>query len=90
VALAKLYYEQHKWAECYGAATRALSITNKELFYTTEPASWGYLPHDFAAISAFHLGLKAAALAHGQNAFDLEPNDPRLVENMRWYQGEVA
>jgi tetratricopeptide (TPR) repeat protein len=90
VALAKLYYEQHKWAECYGAATRALSITNKELFYTTEPASWGYLPHDFAAIAAFHLGLKQEAMVHGQDALNLEPNDPRLVENMRWYQGEVA
>ena len=90
VALAKLYYEQHKWAECYGAATRALSITNKELFYTTEPASWGYLPHDFAAIAAFHLGLKQEAMVHGQDALNLEPNDPRLAENMRWYQGEVA
>lgn len=90
VALARLYYDQHRWAECYGAATRALSITNKELFYTTEAASWGYLPHDFAAISAFHLGLKDAALAHGTTACELEPNDPRLAENMRWYQGEVA
>jgi Flp pilus assembly protein TadD len=61
---------------------------HKELSYTTEPASWGYLPHDFAAIAAFHLGLKDEALVHGQKALDLEPNDPRLVENMRWYRGE--
>lgn len=89
MALVKLYYAQRKWPECFGAATRALSLTHKELFYTTDPEAWGYLPHDFAAIAAFHLGLKEVALFHGQQALEVAPEDPRLQENLKWYKGEM-
>jgi tetratricopeptide (TPR) repeat protein len=90
VALAKLYYEQHKWAESYGAATRALSIKNKELVYTTEPASWGPLPHDYAAIAAYRLGMTEAAIEQGRLAYELDPEDKRLQDNLLWYTGEKA
>lgn len=90
VALAKLYYEQHKWAESYGAAMRALSIKNKELVYTTEPASWGPLPHDYAAIAAYRLGMTEAAIEQGRLACELDPEDKRLQENLLWYTGEKA
>lgn len=88
VALTKLYYEQHKWAESYGAAMRALSIKNKELVYTTDPSSWGALPHDHAAIAAYRLGLKEAAIEQGRLACELDPDDKRLQENLLWYTGE--
>jgi hypothetical protein len=88
VALAKLYYEQHKWAESYGAAMRALSIKNKELVYTTEAASWGSLPHDHAAIAAYRLGLTEVAIEQGRLACELDPDDKRLQENLLWYTGE--
>jgi len=88
VSLARLYYEQHKWPESYGAAMRALSITHKELVYTTEPMSWGYLPHDFAAIAAWNIGLKEMAIEQGRLALELEPEDDRLKENLSWYLGK--
>jgi glycosyltransferase involved in cell wall biosynthesis len=88
VALTKLYYEQNKWAESYGAAMRALSIKNKELVYTTDPSSWGALPHDHAAIAAYRLGLKEAAIEQGRLACELDPDDKRLQENLLWYTGE--
>jgi glycosyltransferase involved in cell wall biosynthesis len=88
VALAKLYYEQHKWAESYGAAVRSLSIKNKELVYTTESASWGPLPHDYAAIAAYRLGMTEAAIEQGRLACELDPNDKRLQDNLLWYTGE--
>lgn len=87
VALAKLYYDQQKWPESFGAAMRALSITHKELVYTTEPASWGALPHDYAAIAAYRLGLKDVAIEQGRLALELEPKDGRLKENLDWYMG---
>jgi hypothetical protein len=90
MALTKLYYDQGRWAECYGTACRALSITHKQLVYTTDPAAWGWLPHDFAAIAAWRLGLKDVALAQGQIACELSPEDPRLTENLKWYKGEIA
>jgi glycosyltransferase involved in cell wall biosynthesis len=88
VALTKLYYEQNKWAESYGTAMRALSIKNKELVYTTDPSSWGALPHDHAAIAAYRLGLKEAAIEQGRLACELDPDDKRLQENLLWYTGE--
>jgi glycosyltransferase involved in cell wall biosynthesis len=88
VALAKLYYEQHKWAESYGAAMRALSIKNKELVYTTEAASWGPFPHDYAAIAAYRLGMTEVAIEQGRLACELDPDDKRLQENLLWYTGE--
>lgn len=90
VALAKLYYDQHKWAESFGAAMRALSIKNKEIVYTTEAASWGPIPHDHAAIAAWNLGLKEIAIEQGKIACDLDPNDKRLQDNLLWYMGEKA
>ena len=88
MALARLYHNQHKWPECFGAAMRALSITQREYVYTSEPASWGFEPHDLAALSAWHLGLRDTALHQGQIACELEPNDARLKENLEWYKGE--
>lgn len=88
VALAQLYYGLNQWPECYAAAMRALSINKRELVYTADPASWGYLPHDLAAIAAWRLGLKDMALRQGQIAVEMEPNDERLQDNLLWYKGE--
>lgn len=89
-AMAQTYYNAHRWLDCYAAAMRALSINNRELVYTSDPAAWGYQPHDFAAIAAYRLGLKDVALEQGQKALDLAPNDERLQDNLLWYKGEKA
>ena len=89
VALARLYHSQHRWAECYGAINRALSLTVRDWVYTSEPASWGCEPHDIAALAAWNLGLKDVAVAQGQLACDLAPEDTRLATNLLWYKGEM-
>lgn len=85
--LAMLYYRQKRWAECYAASMRALSIKDRALVYTCDPAVWGHWPHDLAAISAHQLGLKDAAIEHGRLAVEHSPNDVRLAENLKWYMG---
>jgi tetratricopeptide (TPR) repeat protein len=85
--LAMLYYQQSRWTECYSTAIRALSITERALIYTAEPAAWGSWPHDLAAISAYRLGLKDAAIEHGRLAVEHSPDDVRLAENLKWYMG---
>ena len=67
---------------------RALSIKNRELVYTVDPIVWGPRPHDLAALAAWNLGLKDAALEHGKLAVELDPNDGRLKDNLSWYLGE--
>jgi Flp pilus assembly protein TadD len=54
--------------------------------YLTESAAYGALPHDLAAISAFHLGYFQEARKHGMDALRLDPYDQRLVGNMAWYE----
>jgi len=88
VALSMLYYTQAKWPECYATAMRALSIKNKDLVYTADPAVWGSQPHDLAALAAWHMGLRWVAVEQGSLAVELDPGDTRLQENLLWYKGE--
>lgn len=82
--IAKLAYQRHQWAECYGAAKSALAIENREWVYTVDPEVWGALPHDYASIAAWHLGMKEEAIKHAQAASDLNPHDERIKANLRF------
>lgn len=80
--VAKLAYKRHQWPECYGAAMSALAIEHREWVYTVDPAVWGSLPHDYASIAAWHLGLKDEALKQAQIAVEKSPDDERLKKNL--------
>lgn len=86
VDLARHYYTHHNWAACYGAALRALQITEKPLEYLCEADAWGYLPHDLAAIAAWHLRITDQAAQHGRDALAIAPHDPRLKSNLEHYR----
>ena len=86
VDLAQHYYSRQDWSGCFMAAKRALAITERDLGYFTEPAAWGYLPHDLAALAAYNLGLYEEALRHGRAAFELAPDEQRLETNLEWYE----
>jgi tetratricopeptide (TPR) repeat protein len=88
VDLAKHYYETSQWADCFRAATKALEIKEKPLEYLCEAEAWGSAPYDYAAISAYRLGMKDQAVMYGTTACELSPSDQRLKTNLEWYQGE--
>lgn len=83
VEIAKLAYDRHLWAECYGAALSALAIKDRELVYTVDPEVWGARPHDYASIAAWHLGMKEAAIEQCKLALHHAPDDSRLIQNLR-------
>jgi glycosyltransferase involved in cell wall biosynthesis len=85
VELAESAYSKQDWQECYAACKSALAIQNKELVYTMDPSVWGSKPHDFLAISAYHLGYKAEAAEHGKLAVELDPDNTRLINNLKYY-----
>ena len=85
VEIAKLTYQRQQWAECYGAAMSALAIQNREWVYTVDPEVWGALPHDYAAIAAWHLGLKGSALEQGRLALEKDPTNARLKANLEYF-----
>lgn len=87
VALADACYRQSLWEECFGAALCALRLTERPLTYTSRDESWGYKPHDLAAIAAYRMGMMEEARKHGQRALDIEPHNDRLIKNMEYYNG---
>ena len=80
--ITKLTYQRHQWAECYGAAMSALAIEQREWVYTVDPAVWGAMPHDYASIAAYHLGMFPESLKHVKLAIELDPADERFKSNL--------
>jgi hypothetical protein len=42
-----------------------------------------------AAMAAYHLGYKDKAIEYGLKAYNLNPSDERLKNNLTWYEGMV-
>lgn len=88
--LATLMYRQHRWEECFAYAMRALRITDMAKVYTCDPAVWGSQPHDFAAISAYHLGIFETAKTQALLAIEKSPEDERLKSNLKFIEEALA
>lgn len=88
VELASLYYEVSNWEKCFFFANKALEITEKPLDYLCEEFAWGALPHDLAAISAYHLGKTELAITHTIDALELDPDNQRLASNLAFYKAQ--
>ncbi len=83
VTLAAALYRFGEWRECYDAAERALALSDKPIANTDNRRSGRIDPHDLAAIAAWHNGQHAAALRHAEIALESDPNNARLVHNIR-------
>ena len=88
--LAECCYRMGRWQECLGAGLTCLSITFRQKLYTTEPKVWGAQPHDYVSIAAYNLGLWELAKQHAQLAVELDPNDLRLRQNLRYCEDKAA
>jgi tetratricopeptide (TPR) repeat protein len=86
VELSLSYHTKEMWQESLNVALMALNITQKEDVYTMDPSVWGAKPHDLVAVAAYHLGNKELAIKHGQIAVDLEPDNERLITNLKFYK----
>lgn len=85
-SLSQHYYNIEDWRNCYKYAMDALKITKHPMDYTCTPESWGYLPHDLASISAWHLGMYRESLEQAKLALSRSPEDKRLQNNMKLVQ----
>jgi len=84
--LARAAYAAQDWLTCYWAAKKCLNIVERTMTYMGSSDCWGHEPHDFAAISAYHMGLSSEAYQQGLKAVELNPDDQRLVGNLAYYQ----
>ena len=67
------------------ASKKALEIKDKTLVYTCDPSCWTEKPYDYAAVSAYRMGLFEEAKSLGQMALSFNPNDDRLKKNLEFY-----
>ncbi len=88
LSLARFYYNQSNWPECYAAVKRLFRIEERNYEYVALPNCWTHEPHDLAALAAWHMGLTQEAIYHGHKAVALAPDDVRLADNLKWYLGE--
>jgi tetratricopeptide (TPR) repeat protein len=86
VDMAQYWHDNGEWALCLTAIDKALSITNRELVYTCDPAVWGALPYDLRSIALWNLGRKPDALVYLKMALEHNPTDERLLKNLRLMQ----
>jgi glycosyltransferase involved in cell wall biosynthesis len=82
--LAAYYYRQSLWHDCLEAIEKCVSIVDRELSYTAEPAVWGALPYDYGSIAAWHLGKHEDARVYLKKALEYDPNNYRLLNNQNW------
>ncbi len=82
---AEFAYRRAEWTEVLHCCAKALTITHRPLTYLSDSRCWGSLPYDLGAVAAWNLGDKALAAAWGKKAAELEPENERLQENMKFY-----
>lgn len=89
VELAQIQYNQQAWGGCLYFAKKALEIETKPMDFLCEDFAWGYLPWDLAAIASYYSGDKEDAFIYGKKALELDPENIRLQENMKFYENQL-
>ena len=83
-------YAAEDWEGVVYYGRRATAITEKSGCYINEEKAWGAYPWDAMAYACYRIGDLRAAREYGEQALLEEPDNPRLLKNMRFYTGDPA
>lgn len=83
VDLAMLCYRREDLEGVRWLTGRALAIEKRPETYICQAQAWGSLPWDLRALALYHTGEMGQALAAARKALELEPDNPRLRDNVR-------
>ncbi len=86
----RLAYHLSDWPLGYCMADMALRISEKTGSYLTEAAAWGMEIYDLGAIAAYWLGLYEKAQDWARAALAQEPENARLLENLRLIEAKLG
>jgi tetratricopeptide (TPR) repeat protein len=89
VELGNHLYKDRVWDQSLYAMERALAIKEKPVLYICDPESWGYVPHDIAALCSFELRNLDKSLEYAKAALALNPTDQRLIDNVKYIQDHI-
>lgn len=82
---AEFLFRQERWDECYVASINCIKDSRMSQGFTHDPRAWQFFIYDYAAISAYKLGMLSKAKIYGEEAVRLNPNDERLKTNLKFY-----
>lgn len=85
-AWAEFCYGRQDWGACYLAAKKCLAVTDRRDGFTYDERAWSWSAYDIAALAAHNLGIKRDAVAWGEQALAMNPDDQRLQNNLKFYQ----
>ena len=80
--MARLGYYEKDWPLVFYMTEEALKITEKTGSYLLELDAWGYSFYDLGAICCYQLGLYKKSYDYALKAYEMEPNDSRLQQNL--------
>jgi glycosyltransferase involved in cell wall biosynthesis len=83
--LARAAHVNKDWNTCFWASEKCLSITERKMTYISDSSCWGSEPYDHAALAAYNLELYDRALLYGKKALNLDPDNKRLSDNLKFY-----
>ena len=69
---------------------RAAQITKRSASCINESDAWGFGVQDLLGLAYWHQDLPEQALACGEAALALSPDDRRLRDNVKYYRAAVA
>lgn len=90
VEMAHLAYFQGDYLKAYFMVEQALKITSHTLTYISEGYCRDYTLYDFGAISAYNIGLTVRALELAKTAYEMNPSDLRLKNNVDLINRQIS
>jgi glycosyltransferase involved in cell wall biosynthesis len=88
-SLAQFCYEVQNWQGCWDSASKRLKL-ERETHYLIDNSVWNWRCYDLMAISGFRIGKKEESLKYARMAFEANPTDGRLLDNLKWLEENVA
>lgn len=89
VEMAYLAYFQGDYLKAYFMIEQALKITSHVMTYINEGYCWDATLYDIGSVSAYHIGLFDRALALAKTAYEMNPSDLRLKNNVDFIQNRI-
>lgn len=88
--LAEYYYSTGDWINLYAATKEGLKLTSPSRSYLDYPHAWGGRLWDLGGLGAWNIGLREESLVLFEKAAELEPNDGRIANNLRFVQAALG
>ena len=81
----RCYYAQSDWGGMWETCKKVAECEPTKHYLSSE-ALWRWQLDDMRALSAHYLGDKRKAMKYGRLAYDNNPTDMRLKNNLDWYE----